>query len=99
MIKAFAVNEKDEGLGLIGISAKNIAKMKEGKPMKIDMLDFPRPPKSLLVMYGETERDVIDALQGAGLIDPQMADRSRAICDGQGQGKKTSIVKDGGLVQ
>lgn len=47
-------------LAIFGLSEMNLRKLREGKPIRIDMreLGFPEGPAAVLILYGKTEQDM-----------------------------------------
>jgi hypothetical protein len=75
MIKFRAKGDNGDIYGL-GLSAKNVELLKQGKPIVIDMTDIGVPGRTIMLFYGETEQDIVKELKGYGLI-PESADVSK----------------------
>lgn len=54
MIKARATKEDGSHLLIFGLSKMNLKKLKEGKPIKVDLSEMGLPGE-MLIFYGETE--------------------------------------------
>lgn len=69
MIKA----KSDKAL-IFGLSDFNIEKLKLGQPIMFNLKDMGLEDKTVIILYGKTERDIFKELKEAGLIDPTMTD-------------------------
>jgi hypothetical protein len=60
---------------LIGLSAENLKEMKAGKPLLIGPHDKDHlmAKVKIVVMVGETEKDMLTVLQKLGLADPNVS--------------------------
>jgi hypothetical protein len=56
---------KGRKLVLLGLSAKNLELLKEGRPMHIDLRDE-GVDAAVYICYGETEQDIVAELQTEG---------------------------------
>ena len=68
MIKAKATLRGDRPLYILGLSALNLAKLREGRPMVIQLEDMGGSGE-VVIMFGETEGDIAREL--ADLIGPE----------------------------
>jgi len=72
MIKFTARRENGRQIIGIGISAVNVERLKEGKPIHVNLEEMGLPWKAeILLMYGETEQAMADELSEAGMIGPE----------------------------
>jgi hypothetical protein len=80
MIRA-AVPAKGGGLiVLLGITPRNVEKLKDGDPMYLDLAELGAPGVKLTIIYGQTERAIMAELRAAGLELPAAAeDDIRAV--------------------
>lgn len=55
---------------LVGLSAENVRMMQAGKPLSIGPVpnDAALSKTTIIVMAGETEKDILEALKTAGMI-------------------------------
>jgi len=55
---------------IFGLSALNVEKLMEGKPIAIDLRDLGLPKGRVMIFYGKTEQDMQAELEAAGMIRP-----------------------------
>lgn len=67
MIKFSATKDGKSFFGF-GITDGNIEKLKEGKPIVIDMSSIGMGDGQMMIFYGPTEQDIIEELQALELI-------------------------------
>jgi len=58
MIKA----KLTDGSLLFGISAENVKRLKQGQPIHLNLKDMGLEDREVLIMYGETEQDIMAEL-------------------------------------
>ncbi len=72
MVKFTASQPNGRTLVGIGISAWNVERLKQGKPIHLNFEALNLPWKiDLMIMYGETEQAIADELKEVGAIAPQ----------------------------
>lgn len=72
MIKAAGRDGNGRPLLVLGITAENVAKLKQGDPILIRSEQMGRlglPELSLVICYGDTEGNIIAELEAQGLTD------------------------------
>lgn len=78
MIKATLNRADGTKLLIIGLSKLNVQKLKEGKPAKISLADVNQTDLSrigeIVIMYGETEKHIMDELQQHADLPPVKID-------------------------
>lgn len=52
-----------------GLGRDNVKKLKAGMPIKVDLRDMGGERDSVVIMYGETEQEMVDQLREHGMID------------------------------
>lgn len=68
MLKFLADRGKEKLIGF-GLSEGNLHKLREGKPIAIDLLEMNLPWNAkILIFYGKTEKDMEKELRAHGLI-------------------------------
>lgn len=67
MIKARGTGRNGEPVVVLGLSASNIKRMREGKPMRIELSDLGLPPGRVYIFY---EQDIVGDLIKAGIEFP-----------------------------
>ena len=65
MIKAKLTN----GDLLFGISAENVNRLKKGEPIMFNLKDMGLEDRKVLIMYGETEQDIMAELINEDHVD------------------------------
>ncbi|HDZ27071.1 hypothetical protein LCGC14_0500960 [marine sediment metagenome] len=65
MIKA----KINETTFLLGFSDENIKRMREGKPIKLNMADMDGPDINIFIVTGASELAIIDDLKSEGMIN------------------------------
>lgn len=55
---------------IFGLSALNIERLMEGKPISIDLKDLGLPKGRVMIFYGKTEEDMKRELEAAGMVLP-----------------------------
>lgn len=53
---------------ILGLSDKNIERMKAGDPIKFDGKEIGVPGRTFYIIYGETEQALVDDLRKAGIL-------------------------------
>ena len=61
MVKFIAQGTEGLIIGL-GITKENIARLRAGQPMSIDLADLHLPPGRILIFYGDTEQAIARTL-------------------------------------
>lgn len=67
MIKASAQLSDGRTLLILGLSSKNLEKLRERKPAMIDLTEFGLKGE-LVLMWGETEAQIFEEFKQAGVI-------------------------------
>jgi hypothetical protein len=67
MIKFVVEQDKRKLIGL-GLSAENISKLQEGRPIQIMGEEITIPNMDILIFFGETEQKMEELLKKYGLI-------------------------------
>ena len=70
MIRAVATKADGTKLILLGIDARNVERLKEGKPLHVRGETLDMPGIEIGIMYGETMQDIIDELKKSGIEVP-----------------------------
>lgn len=55
---------------IFGLSALNVERLMEGKPIAVNLTDLGLPKGRVLIFYGKTEQDMKAELEAAGMIRP-----------------------------
>lgn len=55
---------------IFGLSALNVEKLMEGKPIAIDLRELGLPKGRVMIFYGKTEQDMKAELEAVGMIRP-----------------------------
>lgn len=55
---------------IFGLSALNIERLMEGKPISIDLKDLGLPTGRVMIFYGKTEEDMKRELEASGMVLP-----------------------------
>ena len=79
MIKARGGN-----LVLLGLSRMNVDRMVAGLPVLFDGADVGLDGIRITIVYGETERAIIDQLDAEGVLGPGMRDELLAAAESVG---------------
>ena len=66
MIKFSATTKEGTKLLTFGLSEGNLAKLREKKPILIDLGQLGVPGVQVMIMWGETEQSMMDELHAAG---------------------------------
>jgi len=64
VIRAVGKDEQGKRVTVVGLSAENITRLRQSQPILADYPDGSR----VLVLYGDTEADVIDDLRALGYM-------------------------------
>jgi len=64
VIRAIGKDEQDRRITVVGLSAENVTRLQRNQPILADYPDGSR----VLVLYGNTEADVIEDLQALGYL-------------------------------
>lgn len=64
---------------ILGLSARNVELLKEDKPILTKMAVGDGPAFEVLIMYGQTEQAIIDALRESGVSIPEVAVEHAAL--------------------
>ena len=62
MIKAAALDKRGRPIVIVGLSVGNMVKLREGKPIEMDLADF-GIEGTLVIMGGETEAAIMAELE------------------------------------
>lgn len=74
MIRCVFEKEGGRKVAVIGMTLATVQRMLEGNPVHIRGEDMALPPLDLVVMYGQSQKELIDTLRLAGLpITDEMA--------------------------
>jgi hypothetical protein len=55
---------------IFGVSALNVERLMEGKPIVINLTDLGLPKGRVMIFYGKTEEDMKRELEASGMIIP-----------------------------
>lgn len=55
---------------MLGISAMNWDQLMQGRPIVVDLADFQLPRTQIVLLAGQTEKDIAQALEDAGRLAP-----------------------------
>jgi hypothetical protein len=71
MIRFKLRTKRGELVGL-GLTAKNLELLREGKPIHFDGVTCGVPGYEFAIMYGETEQAIVDQLRSSGVALPSL---------------------------
>ena len=70
MIKLFTKNGKEGFVLIFGLSAENLTRLQQDKPIKIDMTELGWSEGTVIIYAGDTEEKMAQQLKEWGMIDP-----------------------------
>lgn len=74
MIRAASRKQTGEPVILLGVTEENVNRLKEGKPIRVDLAQFEVGLEGdLVILYGKTHRAVVDDLNASGIRLPDDA--------------------------
>jgi hypothetical protein len=72
MFRSFLRTREGRGIAIVGLSAENVRRLREGKPVHTKMTNLGAIPDGMLakdvdvmIVYGETEQAIADEFQGS----------------------------------
>lgn len=68
MVKARIDGDDGEPVYLLGLSSGNLMRLREGKPLLVNLSQFGGPNVKVAVCWGETEEDIVRDLNKAHMI-------------------------------
>lgn len=74
MIKAVATGADGRTMILLGLSKMNVQKLKEQKPIMLQLEEF-GIRASLLILYGETDAAIVEEIKKTGVTIESFEDR------------------------
>jgi hypothetical protein len=67
MIKARATTPLGLDLAILGLSAENVMRLTEGKPIKVNLSELGLPAIEVVIAYGDTEDSIRGEFLAAGV--------------------------------
>jgi S-ribosylhomocysteine lyase LuxS involved in autoinducer biosynthesis len=74
MIKFTASTKTGAKLITFGLSDGNLQRLRQSQPILVDLEPLGVPGVQFMIMWGETEQAIVDALKAAGFnVDPEQS--------------------------
>jgi len=80
MIKALAHDQEGKAVVFLGITDKNVEKLREGMPIHVDLRDFNEELEArILIIHGATEEALEETLIGDGKVSVGTVTRDKPL--------------------